>query len=187
VFIDFASGIFFCAVISIAGRVEFSWLNYAVALFFAFCPDDLDVPVYLALRKKLKLASHRFFHHPLIVLPLVFAVGYWWQGYFGALLCFVPTAAHFFHDSFNPTGKKSGIRWLSPFNWDLFCIEGWAIHKIPWEEWQSDMKKAAKGVEKRSIEEEITSRLEPIGKYTAAYLAVSILLLIFHFLLSGSW
>lgn len=180
-YIDLASGLFLYVVVSVVFGQNFDWLNLPVAIFFAFFPDDLDVPIFMAIRKIFKLASHRFFHHPLIVMPLAFAAGYWWQGYYGAFLCFVPNAAHFFHDSFNPTGKKAGIKWLSPFVWDLFYIENWKICRIPYEEWKNYLKGIAKGVKKRSMKDEVMSRMEPMGPITLKYLAFSLLILFMFF------
>ena len=181
-YIDLANAWFFYSVISFIFGQNLAWLNLFVTIFFAFFPDDLDVPIFMAIRKTFKLASHRFFHHPLIVMPLAFAAGFWWQGYYGAFLSLAPNAAHFFHDSFNPTGKRAGIKWLSPFVWDLFYIENWKICRIPYEEWKNYLMGLAMGVKKRSMKEEVISRMEPMEPYTMKYLAISFILLFMLFI-----
>lgn len=180
--IDLASGIFIYAGVSLLHGAKFDWLNLLLTISFAFSPDG-DFVIFAVLRKRLKLASHHIIHLPLLLIPICFGIGYWWQGYYGAILFSFAVASHFFHDSFNPTGKKSGIRWWWPFDKNLYCIEI-EIHRITPCEWDTHLEEEVKGVEKRSWWDEVMSRMEPAGPKTKIFLIISVVLLASYFSIS---
>lgn len=184
--IDLVNGIFIFSVVSLTWGVEPSWwsvLNLFLTVCFAFFPDA-DVPVFLALRKKLKLASHHVIHYPILLIPFSFAAGYGWAGLYGSLLFSIPCLGHFVHDSFNPTGKKSGIKWLWPFSGNLYFVDTLfplKIGVITPQEWKEHLNKEVRGVEERSWWDEVKSRMEPTGPITRKYLALSLLILFMFF------
>jgi hypothetical protein len=108
-----------------------------IAIFFARFPD-FGFPLYLLLRQRLDLQTHRTLtHYPIIAVPLAGLLGYL-LGYFFfpgeikllTMIASIGCSAHFVHDSWD----EFGIPWLWPFKSIRYRVCGNRIEKITRQE-----------------------------------------------------
>lgn len=176
--VDVALAIVFYAAVAICFREAFDFRILGVVVAFALLPD-LDVVLYLALRKRLRRPSHRrIAHHPLVLVPLAAVAGYafglYWhddaQLYF-LVLCAGAVTQHFVLDSIAP----QGLHWLSPVSWSHYSLYRGRLRRVPEEELDAFFER--KSALDRSLTDEIDQRLEPIGRTEAALWLFAMLVL----------
>lgn len=104
-----------------------------IALFFARFPD-FGFPLYLLLRKRFDLQTHRTLtHYPVVAIPLAALLGYF-LGYFFfpgetrllTMIAFMGCCVHFIHDSWD----EFGIPWFWPFKASRYRIRGKRIEEV---------------------------------------------------------
>ena len=104
-----------------------------IALFFARFPD-FGFPLYLLLRQRFDLQTHRTLtHYPIVAIPLAALLGYF-LGYLflpdktGLLtaIAFMGSSVHFIHDSWD----ESGIPWFWPFKASRYRIRRKRIEEV---------------------------------------------------------
>ena len=110
---------------------------FSSPFFFARFPD-FGFPLYLLLRRRFDLQTHRTLtHYPVVAIPLAVLLGYFLGYVFfpdktGLLtaIAFMGCSAHFIHDSWD----EFGIPWFWPFKASRYRIRGKTIEEITQQE-----------------------------------------------------
>lgn len=135
--IDLLIGAAWFLVGLIFGFDQSSWILFLAAFFL-----DADIlinefiRIFIKKEKKFgfgnfldeKSYTHRFlpFHLPVIILPTVFLIGFFWQGIIFGILMLATVFSHLVHDTVDK--NFDGICWLWPFTKNSY-----KLRKIGWE------------------------------------------------------
>lgn len=157
-----------------------------IALCFARFPD-FGFPLYLLLRQRLDLQTHRTLtHYPIIAVPLAGLLGYF-LGYFFfsgktgllTMIALIGCSVHFVHD----TWDEFGIPWLWPFKSIRYRVRGNRIEKLTRQE-QEDILSWIRERQQRDsrLSNELAIHTEAISRTAFIFFCCMLALLLLEFL-----
>lgn len=125
--LDISIGVFFSLAIArfVNHKVGIGEISFGVISALWLDLDSLSI-----LKKGAGKWTHEhrdLLHLPLIVLPVVFIVGYVLLGGYYAMVLFLATFSHLIHDS---SGIGWGIKWLYPFSFKNYKVFGRKFGKL---------------------------------------------------------
>lgn len=157
-----------------------------IALFFARFPD-FGFPLYLLLRKRFDLQTHRTLtHYPVVAIPLAALLGYF-LGYFFfpgetrllTMIAFMGCCVHFIHDSWD----EFGIPWFWPFKATRYRIRGERIEEVTWQEQENILSRIRERQKSDNrISNEFVIHTENVSRVAFIFFCCMLAFLVFAFL-----
>lgn len=190
-------GMFFYVLVSSLFGKSFNFYQLGLSMLFVLLPLADWLP-YLAIRKRYKLVSHYLWYYPPVYVP-VGAVITWYisANWYYVALFVVNSLANFVHATFQ---TRQGLKWIPRLSftskwllsWTSISLYGGKLRVFSADEREAFLEALREELEVRSkkrghedgmrtVEEELADRRHPKGSKTIAFLAISIVLLIFFY------